>query len=333
MVMFRKKKQRDYYNSPQLDAEGQGVGTTHHQAVNQQEPTMAKEVAQQKQNTAVTTEEEIDAATLALLNEDKQGGQSHDQADNLVPLIYLLQPLSPQVMKGDAARIDGAEAGDIWLRNAEPPIVSGDTGILFQPCYFYKDIVEWIPDRGGFVGRHDISCLPNVELRKGWTGTLTDVKEVKDEDEPNAQPRYVRSSNNNEVVETRYFVGYVYPEVGQPMPFIIPLASTGHSFGKTWMFLINSQTLPNGKPCEASWKFFYRLRTTMKTNSKGSWYMYKVEKERMARTLEELKRGEALNIAFATGEKKADDEMMAQAGEAGAARAGAGEPLNNDENM
>lgn len=296
-----------------------------------EEPIM-KEVAQVKHN-EVTTSDEVDEATLALLNEDTRGGQSHDQADNLVPLIYLLQPLSPQVMKGDAARITGAEAGDIWLRNAEPPIVKGETGLLFQPCYFYKDIVEWIPDRGGFAGRHDISCLPNIELKKGWTGTLSDVKAIPDDENPNAPPRYVRSSNNNEVVETRYFVGYVYPENsnGQPMPFIIPLASTGHSFGKTWMFLINSQTLPNGKPCEASWKFFYRLKTTMKTNAKGSWYMYTVQKERMAKTLEEVKRGAALCVAFEAGEKKIDDSMMAQAGEAGVP--GAQGELNNNEDM
>lgn len=249
---------------------------------------------------------------MARIKTDAGGGLSKDQADNLVPLIYLLQPLSPQVMRGDPARIEGAEPGDIWLRNSEHPIVKSDKGMVFQPCYFYKDLVEWVPNRGGYVGRHDISCIVNKATNKPWSGTLTDVREVVDDEHPNAPPRYIRSSNNNEIVETRYFVGYVYPDVGQPLPFIIPLASTGHSFGKQWMFLQNSQTLPDGSVNEHSWVVLYRLKTMMKTNSQGSWYMYTVQKERLIGSMEEYERGFALNQAFATGEKKAEEPEESQ---------------------
>lgn len=263
------------------------------------------------------------------INTDAAGGLSKDQADNLVPLIYLLQPLSPQVMRGDPSRIEGAEPGDIWLRNSENPIVKSEKGMLFQPCYFYKDIVEWIPNRGGYVGRHDIDCLANSATNKPWSGTLSDVKEIVNDEKPNAPPRYIRSSNNNEVVETRYFVGYVYPETGQPLPFIIPLSSTGHSFGKQWMFLQNSQTLPDGRPIDKSWIVLYRIKTSMKTNTEGSWYMYTVQKEFDLLTLQSMatddkriagrpsiapdkamdmyQRGAALSNAFVTGDKKADE--------------------------
>lgn len=290
---------------------------------------MAKTPATTNKPTQVTTASEMDIELFNRMKSDPGGGLSKDQADNLVPLIYLLQPLSPQVMKGDAARIEGAEAGDIWLRNAEDPIVKGEVGMIFQPCHFWKDIVEWIPDRGGFVGRHDISCLPNVSLNKGWTGTLKDVQEIQDEDDPNAWPRYVRKSNNNEVVETRYFAGNVYFDDGRPpLPFIIPLSSTGHSFGKQWMFLQNSQTLPDGSPNDKSWVVLYRLKTIMKTNTKGSWYSYTVQKERMVKNIQEYERGLALNQAFASGEKKIDDEMMDRTD----TKTAAGD-LNNDEGM
>lgn len=276
--------------------------------------------------------EGMDPALFSRMKSDPGGGLSKDQADNMVPLIYLLQPLSPQVMKGDAARIPDAEAGDIWLRNAEKPIVKGEEGMIFQPCFFYKDIVEWIPNRGGFVGRHDISCLPNVSTKKGWTGTLTDVREIPDDERPNAPPRYVRSSNNNEVVETRYFVGNVFFEDGRhPLPFVIPLSSTGHSFGKQWMFLQNSQTLPDGTPIDKSWVVLYRLKTTMKTNTEGSWYMYTVMKERMVKNMSEYELGAALNKAFALGEKKIEDEIINTAGDT--KRSDADEELDNREPM
>ena len=274
---------------------------------------MTKDVAVKAEAPPTTTNTGgMDMDLFNKIKTEPGGGLSKDQADNLVPLIYLLQPLSPQVMKGDPARIEGAEAGDIWLRNAEKPILKGDKeGMVFQPCYFSKDLVEWMPDRGGFVGRHDISCLPNVATKKGWTGTLSDVKEIQDDERPNAPPRYVRSSNNNEIVETRYFVGNVFFEDGrQPLPFVIPLSSTGHSFGKQWMFLMNSQALPDGTPIDKSWVVLYRLKTVMKTNSQGSWYMYTVQKERLINSMQEYELGAALNRAFARGEKKIDDEAM-----------------------
>lgn len=299
-------------------------------------PTEQKAESSMKSPAIVRTENkqvanvDQDEAELLIqrMKSDPGGGLSKSADDNLVPLIYLLQPLSPQVLKGDPAYIKGAEAGDMWLRNAEDPIVKSDIGMVFQPCHFWKDIVEWIPNRGGFAGRHDISCLPNKSLNKGWTGTLKDVQEITDDEDPNAWPKYIRKSNNNEVVETRYFAGYVYFDDKRiPLPFIIPLASTGHSFGKQWMFLMNSQTLPDGTPTDKSWTTLYRLTSKMKSNAKGSWFMYEVQKERGVKSLAEYERGLALNNAFASGEKKIDDDMMEAAA---AGRAAAGE-LNNDE--
>lgn len=286
---------------------------------------MNKAVAKSDNTSAVVQDPKkfLPDDVMARAKSDQAGGLSKDQADNLVPLIYVLQPLSPQVMRGDPAQIKGAEAGDIWLRNSENPIIKSDVGMIFQPCYFYKDLVEWIPNRGGFVGRHDISCMANIATNKKWSGTLSDVKEVKDEDRPNAPPKYIRSSNNNEIVETRYFVGYVYPEDGgQPLPFIIPLASTGHSFGKQWMFLQNSQTLPDGSPINQSWLVLYRLKTVMKSNAEGSWYMYTVTKERMIADIEEYERGAALNKAFLSGEKAADAPAEPLTGEMSANETG-----------
>lgn len=310
----------------------------------QQTPTKTAPIEEQRNEAATATKEKASVpakqestelteadAMAALLAEQKAavgGGLSSDQADNLIPFIYVLQPLSPQVMKGDAARIPDAEAGDIWLRNG--PVIKGEDGMLFQPCFHYKDIVEWIPDRGGFVGRHDISCLPNVELKKGWTGTLSDVKEVKDDEDPNAPPRYVRSSNNNEVVETRYYVGYVLVPGLPPMPYVIPLASSGHTFGKGFMTMQRQQVLADGSPSLCSWNFFYRLRTTMKTNKKGSWYTYTAMMERGVKSLDEFYRGKALNESFAAGEKKLDDTQMDRGAASGAGASSDGE-LSNDE--
>lgn len=317
--------------------------------------TKHKEVTATEVQTDVVKDTSLPANSSPLFvmtKASKGGGLSDDQSDNLVPLIYLLQPLSPQCLKGDAQRIENAESGDIWLRNADPPIIKGEEGMLFQPCFFYKDLVEWVPNRGGFVGRHDIACMPHKELDGNgkpymtkWSGTLSDVKEIPDEERPNAPPRFVRSSNNNEIVETRYFVGNVYPKLGQPLPYIIPLSSTGHTFGMGFMTQMRSQSIPAtaktiaqgvaGDPIRDAWAVLYRLKPKMKTNALGSWYQYTAQRETDVYTINEeneelafaiYARGKALYESFLSNEKKIDDSMMNDTratNEAG--------PLNNNE--
>ena len=81
-------------------------------------------------------------------------GLSTRAEDNLVPFIKLLQKGSPEVNKNEDAYIEGAEAGAILLRNPDV-VVSGDDGIIFQPCHHSVMWVEWHPDRGGFVASYD----------------------------------------------------------------------------------------------------------------------------------------------------------------------------------
>lgn len=224
-------------------------------------------------NAGVPAEFDLDKA----IEGDKGGGLSKDAADNMVPLIYLLQSGSPQVKNGEAARIEGAEAGDIWLRGAEKQIIKAKDGILFQPCHFYKELIEWLPERGGYVARHDIDLMKVEKGKVTFLGDLADTKEVQDPKNPDRKI-YARE-NGNTIVETRCHAGYVYEEGFMPMPFIINLSSTGHTFSKQWMFLMNSQTY-KGKQVDKSWVFLYRMKTTLKKNKFGSWYMYTALKER-----------------------------------------------------
>src|SRR5262245_29613295 len=105
---------------------------------------MAKAVAtaESTELTDVMTQQEMEAYAGA--------GLSKAPEDNLIPLIYILQAGSPQAKKGDPDRIEGAEAGDFWLRNAPKPIIKSEDGIWFQLCNVTKCFVEWQPNRGGF---------------------------------------------------------------------------------------------------------------------------------------------------------------------------------------
>jgi hypothetical protein len=221
-------------------------------------------------------------------------GVSKAQDDNLVPLIYVLQPLSPQIDKRDDKYVEGAEPADIWLRNAATPIVKGEEGIAFQHCFFSIDWVEWVPrDKGGgFVARH--KTIPE------------DAKKTADPQNPN-RVRYVRP-NGNEVIQTRYHVGYALVKNAVPLPYVIPMSSSGHTVSREWMFRMNQKSLADGSTAPA-FGFIYRLRTRRRTNQLGSWFVWDVSDERWA-TLEEIKRGASLFEAFSSGEKQVEAETV-----------------------
>ena len=224
---------------------------------------------------------------LERMKRDKGKGVSQSASDNLVPLIYVLQALSPQVARRNPEYIEGAEPGSFWLRNAPHPIVSGEEGMLAQPCYFYKDWVEWRPREmgGGFVARH-------AEVKEDQCPVADAVLR----EDSNRRMRWMRE-NGNEVIQTRNHIVRVYTDDGV-LPYILPFSSTGHTTSKAWSQLINSTS---GSVAFAG---KYRLTTRERTNPMGTWFVVDVKFDSWAAD-EEYDAGLAMYEAFATGEKKA----------------------------
>jgi len=226
-------------------------------------------------------------------DQGQKRGLSQDQADNMVPLVYILQAQSPQCMKKNPSYIPGAEAGSIWLRNApSDPVINGEEGMSFQPCFFSKDWVEWIPrdDGGGFVARHPTDPQHPNEC------PVKDAKRTEDERNPN-RVLYTRP-NGNEVIETRYHIGRVLKHGDVPLAYVIPLTSTGHSFSRQWMFDMNNQDVD----CFAK---SYRLKTRLRQNKQGEWYTWTEEVEDWV-SEEDYAAGKKLFNAFAKGIKEID---------------------------
>jgi hypothetical protein len=206
---------------------------------------------------------EYDPEMEAMLQQDAGKGVSTAAEDNLVPLVYVLQPLSPQVMDGPAF-IEGAKPGDIWLKNASDPIIKGRDGIWFMPCLMYQKWTEWVPRNrgGGFVGSYDYNgrdSLPN--------GAIRDTQEKQ-------RPRFYFPDTGNECVETRYEAGVVWRN-GIPLPYVIPFKSTGHAVSRAWMTKrVNLRRKDGG--IWPAWSHLYRLTTTMKRNAFGNWYIFEI---------------------------------------------------------
>lgn len=218
-------------------------------------------------------------------------GVSHAQEDNIIPLVYLLQSNSPQVQRGHEKHIDGAQAGDVWLRN-EPDgenIINGQEGLVVQPCFFSKCWIEWLPDRGGFAGRHQ-DRPEDAALRTVVTDNGTEVQ------------RWVRP-NGNIVVETREYAVIVH--VGDKrLGYVIPFSGSGHTPARNWMTTIGKKKLPNGADAPA-FAYLYRLVPKLRTKGPNSWYQYDISLEGPVETLEDFNAGAELYEAFESGAKQA----------------------------
>jgi len=235
-------------------------------------------------------------------------GTSQDASDLLIPMARVLQANSPEVMRGSQTQIPGAQAGDILIKNAPNPLIKGEQGFLFQPCYFQKKWVEWLPRNSGggggqgFVAMHD--DMPRDTVSK------------KGIDPQNPDREFLVRPNGNIIVETRYHGGWLIDENGEnpPIPLVIPFASTGHSVAKAWMMLMNNKQI-DGQRAD-SCAVYYRFTTEIRTKGAQSWYVFKItdageEEEGIPSTfwvptLEDLQRGQKLAQDMATGARTFD---------------------------
>jgi hypothetical protein len=261
---------------------------------NQQELMLANDETRLAETTARAADDQ--PVDMEELEKYADQGLSKSAADNLVPLIYILQKGSPQVDDSNQSYLDGAKAGDIWLRNAPNPLIKSDDGLLFQPCYFEISWLEWIPRErgGGFVARH-----PN--LAKAEQCPIADIIVSKDPRNPN-KIKYTRP-NGNEVIMNRNHIGYALNN-GMALPYVIPMSGTGHTTSRTWMMVMNQRLTASGKSVP-SWDGIYRMRTRPRTNQMGTWHMWEIKFERRASKIEFI-RGKTLHEAFLSGVQAAE---------------------------
>lgn len=247
---------------------------------------------------AAVPKTDVPATIAEQIAQDAGKGVSLAQEDNLVPLIYVLQPLSPQADESDSRHLPGAKPGMIWLKNAAEPVIDGSEGIVFQPCFFQKNWVEWIPrDKGGgLVGITD-ECPKEAQQVKD--GNLI---------------KYIMP-NGNEVKETRYHFGFVHIE-DQRLPYCIPLTSTGHTVSRDLTSRMRSKVV-NGVRAP-SWAYLYKLTTISKQNKKGKWFQFNIEDLSMVDDMADYTAGRNLYKSMEKGEKKAALDEDGNAADSGA---------------
>jgi hypothetical protein len=195
---------------------------------------------------------------LALTEQYAERGVSFKQEDQLLPLIYVLQQMSPSVDKRGDGYIEGAEAGDFWLRNALKPIRNGEEGIIAIPVEMKHAWVEWLPNRGGFVTRHE---APPIDM----------ISKMVRGDDGRERSTLVRA-NGNIIAETREFYILVDGD-----PYVFPCTSTKHTFARQWQTMFHRFKHPKTGRILPAFAHMYRLSTIPQSNVLGKWFGLKFE--------------------------------------------------------
>jgi hypothetical protein len=243
-------------------------------------------------------------------------GVPTEAKDFLLPMAKVLDAKSPEVEKRGANYVKGAEAGDILIKNAPVPLIKGEVGFPFQLCYRDEAIVEWIPrGKGGGGGSGYVGRLPIDFMTKN-------PRDVEMRPHPENKQKLVpyRKSSGNMLVETKYYGGFMLPEEDgedfEPMPLVLPFASSGHTVAKRWNMMLASKRI-NGTRADI-WLCVYRIKTALRQRGEQAWYLFDPSdageggETLWVATAADVVRGKALHESIATGTKQfAPDEAPA----------------------
>jgi hypothetical protein len=220
-------------------------------------------------------------------------GISDRPEDNLIPMIIVLQPLSPQLVEGNAKYVEGAKAGTILLRNSPGSgMVPGDQGFMFQPCDYRPIWIEWV-DRergGGFVARYaDKNGVPD----------LPGVKR-----HPTNKFSFINPATGNSIGNHHNHVGFVILEDGTSLPALISFKGAGITESRNWMTMIPRER-PDRSPSD-SCDCAYKIIAVKKENPKGRWYDLRATERLGWVSKDQQRKGKALAEQFRAGEVQAD---------------------------
>lgn len=244
------------------------------------------------------------AGALAVVDLEEDSGAGMENVDRecfAIPFLTILQSGSPQCKRSEGKYIQGAMEGMLFNTVTQEVIDTEKVKLLFQPCYFARRIVEWIPkdDGGGYCGDYTPGTEPASE---------------KDEDGNAMMP------NGHTLVDTRYHYGnLVNVEAGTTEMVVIAMAKTQLKKSKAMLTVLDGIRLAGksgNKFCPPTFYSTLVVTTVPESNDKGSWFGWKFEKEGNALEYPGLyESGKHLNKLIMDGGAKAAEPMSDVAGD------------------
>lgn len=198
--------------------------------------------------------------------------------DYALPFIGVIQKMSPQIEKGHAKYVKGAEAG-MFFNTVTNEFFDGEQGIMVIPVDFRKTFLEWVPRNkgGGLKGEH--ATREDAEAKKEEGTVIADT------------------ANHYVLLKT--------PNGWEPV--LLSCTSTKLKFSRNWMSMMSRVRI--GAVPAPSFAKKYILKTVTQTNEKGTFYNIKAEPidgDNGWVTAEELDMAEQFYNQIRSGKRGAD---------------------------
>jgi hypothetical protein len=221
-------------------------------------------------------------AAAALIGGDT-GFEEADHTAYQIPMLSILQKLSPQVDKDESEYVKGAKPGMIY-HNIRKEAYDSVTVI---PAHYRKVYLEWVirENGGGFRGEHG--------LEKGREMIATCTRDEKG--------RFILPDSEHQLSETANFYVLFEYSPGLFEPVLVSMASSQLKPARVWMSQLKAATIVIGNETYSNLKMnAYRwiLATEKLENEKGKWFGWRVEQGENTLALEGVA-GEASNMRSA----------------------------------
>ena len=186
------------------------------------------------------------------------GAQNITQEDLALPFLKVLGQLSPEVNKGHAKYVEGAQPGMI-LNTVTNSLYDGTKGIQVLPVFYKRQYIEW-QDRGESKGAP-------VHIYNAGDDIPKTTRDKMNKD---------RLGNGNYLENTANH--YVVTLGDSPSTALISMKATQLKISKKWnsMMLGIKMQGKNGLFTPPTYSHIYKLRTVQQSNDKGTWFGWDV---------------------------------------------------------
>lgn len=180
-----------------------------------------------------------------------EGFEQITQATMAIPFVRILQSLSPQLNKHEAAYVEEAEEGH-WFNTITKEVYGPKISVIVLK--FDRVYIEWRPDRGGFVGYH----TPENAERLAVDHTFGNWK----------------MADGNSLQENYVYIVLIIGHEREGVA-VLSLSSSMIKMARDWNRLMTTHVMDNGKRA-LPYYLVWDLETEYRSNDKGKWYAAKV---------------------------------------------------------
>jgi hypothetical protein len=197
-------------------------------------------------------------AYLAIMNGQAQetGFEESTAADFVMPMLKILNDLSPEMKATNAKYRPGAKLGQ-FMDTSSGEIFDGPFFMI--PCLYQSKMVEWKANRGGFVATHESDFGGGLPVNDKGKKIMP---------------------NGNEVIDTRYY--YCLRVKGEELvPNIISLSSTAIKISKELYSKLDSQRVTRkdqtGTFKPPMWANVVKVSSVLTHKDTNDWFAWKFD--------------------------------------------------------